>query len=139
MLAAPHSITVLQRRADFLRAASARRQGTAGFLLQARQRNDADAVAVATIRVGYTCSKKLGNAVARNRAKRRLREIARAVLPDAGRSGWDYVLVGRLEATATRDFAALKTDLLSALQRVHAAPEPPTAADRAAPRRRGKR
>ena len=54
---------------------------------------------------GYTCSKKVGNAVARNRAKRRLREAARAVLPAfSGRDGWDYVLIGRAEVTAARPY-----------------------------------
>ena len=82
---------ILAKRADFLRAAQARRQGTPAFLLQARARGDDSP----TVRVGYTCSKKIGNAVARNRAKRRLREVARAVLPGMARPGWDYVLVGR--------------------------------------------
>lgn len=108
-------LMTMTQRADFLRAAQARRQGTPGFLLQARNRGD-DSTAV---RVGYTCSKKLGNAVARNRAKRRLREVARAVLPAAAQPGWDYVLVGRPGATATRDFALLKSDLKSALGQVH--------------------
>jgi ribonuclease P protein component len=109
----------LSRRADFLRAAQARRQGTAGFLLQARQRRP-DEPGAEALRVGYTCSKKLGNAVARNRAKRRLRALARLVLPVHGRPGWDYVLVGRPEATATRDFALMRADLERALERVHA-------------------
>lgn len=108
----------LSKRADFLRAAQARRQGMPGFLLQARQRGSEEADPKA-IRVGYTCSKKLGNAVARNRAKRRLREIARVILPLYGRPGWDYVLVGRPEATASRDFADLKADLMRALDRIH--------------------
>ncbi|HRO16345.1 MAG TPA: ribonuclease P protein component, partial [Paracoccus sp. (in: a-proteobacteria)] len=69
-------MTVLRRRADFLRAASARRQGTAGFLLQARQRRPDEPVPADRIRVGFTCSKKLGNAVARNRAKRRRRRAS---------------------------------------------------------------
>ena len=110
---------ILNKRADFLRAAQARRQSTPGFLLQARERRPGETLAPEAIRVGFTCSKKVGNAVARNRAKRRLREIARLVLPGVGRRGWDYVLVGRPEVTATRDFAALRADLAHALQRVH--------------------
>lgn len=108
---------VLTRRADFLRAAQGLRQGTEGFHLQARKRSDAEPVQ--GMRVGFTCSKKVGNAVARNRAKRRLREIARHVLPVAGRDGWDYVLVGRPELTATLDFRRLQSDLARALDRVH--------------------
>lgn len=108
----------LTRRADFLRAAQGRRQGTPGFLLQARERRPDEAEPLA-VRIGFTCSKKLGNAVARNRAKRRLRAIARAVLPGHGRPGWDYVLVGRPGATATHDFAAMTADLTRALDRVH--------------------
>ncbi len=105
---------VLRKRAEFLAAARARRQATAGFLLQALRRADD-----APLRVGYTCSKKIGNAVTRNRAKRRLREVARAVLPVDGRPGWDYVLVGKPEATVTRDFADLLTDLRKALAQIH--------------------
>jgi len=108
----------LTKRADFLRAAQGRRQGMPGFLLQARQRQP-DEADPAAIRVGFTCSKKLGNAVARNRAKRRLREIARVILPLHARPGWDYVLVGRPEATAARDFAEMKADLMRALDRIH--------------------
>ncbi|WP_300535291.1 ribonuclease P protein component [uncultured Mameliella sp.] len=109
-------LSVLAKRADFLRAARARRAPTEGFLLQARQRQDGEADG---IRVGFTCSKKVGNAVARNRAKRRLREIARLLLPEQGRDGWDYVLIGRAEKTAWRDFAALQADLRHALRKVH--------------------
>lgn len=108
----------LSRRTDFLRTAQALRQGTPGFLLQTRARRDGKP-GDADIRVGFTCSRKLGNAVARNRAKRRLREIARAVLPLHGRPGWDYVLVGRPEATASRAFEAMKADLVRALDRIH--------------------
>lgn len=110
-------VQVLAKRADFLRAARARRQGTGGFLLQARQR--AGDEAAEGIRVGFTCSKKIGNAVTRNRAKRRLRAIAREVLPRLGRAGWDYILVGRPGATVERDFAEMVADLESALARVH--------------------
>ncbi len=111
-------LSVLKQRADFLRAARARRQPMPGFLLQSRMRGD-DEQAASPIRIGYTCSKKVGNAVARNRAKRRLREIARAILPVDGRAGWDYVLVGRAEATADLPFDQLKTDLAKALRMLH--------------------
>lgn len=110
----PKMPSVLKNRSEFLAAARARKQGTKSFLLQARRRGDDDA-----LRVGFTCSKKVGNAIARNRAKRRLRETARLVLPQHGRVGWDYVLIGKAEVTATRDFKALQDDLRYALKKVH--------------------
>jgi ribonuclease P protein component len=112
-------LAVLRRRADFVRAAKAWRQSTPGFFLQARKR--ADQEPDNHMRIGYTCSKKVGNAVARNRAKRRLREVARKILPDSGLVGWDYVLVGRATATAQRPFAKLCMDLQNALAKIHQA------------------
>ena len=111
-------LLTLARRADFLAAARARRQSRPGLVLQARRR--AADEAPGAIRVGYTCSKKVGNAVARNRAKRRLRAAARAVLPERGVPGWDYVLIGRPEITAARPFASLCDDLASAVAAIHA-------------------
>lgn len=109
----------LRKRADFLRANRGRRQASAAFLLQARKRSDQED-APDRIRIGFTCSKKVGNAVARNRAKRRLREIARQILPLEGRAGWDYVLIGRKGATASRPFEKLLADLSGSLQKIHA-------------------
>lgn len=109
------ALVVIPQRKDFLKAASARRQGTGSFLLQARDRRDGDALT----RIGFTASKKIGNAVARNRARRRMREVARAILPEMGREGWDYVLVARPNATVTRDFSDLLADLREAFASVH--------------------
>ena len=84
-----------------------------GFVLLARDRADGDDL----VRVGYTVTKKVGNAVVRNRMKRRLRELARAALPKGGRPGHDYVLIGR-EGGIERDFAMLGAELAKALAKV---------------------
>lgn len=108
-------LETLKKRRDFLTLSHARWQPTSGLILQAYNRKDDQLV----IRVGFTCSKKLGNAVARNRAKRRLREIARNILQKHGRNGWDYVLIGKKHTTITREFQALLSDLKYALKKVH--------------------
>ena len=108
---AGNRVETLRHRADFLRAARAKKIATPSFILQLRNRRDDDPL----VRVGFTCSKKVGNAVARNRARRRLREIARLTLPTHGRPGHDYVLIGRAAVTATYPFDRMLADLRQAL------------------------
>ncbi len=114
--AASLCLAPMRTRPEFLAAARARRQGTPSMLVQARDRKDGEDV----IHVGFTCSKKVGNAVLRNRAKRRLRALAQEVLSTKARPGWDYVLIGKPEATVSRDFAEMRRDLISALIKLHA-------------------
>lgn len=122
-------LLTLKNRPDFLKAAHAKRQSTAGFILQARKRDARDeGVDPQGIRIGFTCSKKVGNAVARNHAKRRLREIARAELPSGGVAGWDYVLIGRNSVTSNRNFEDLRNDLVYALGKLHHSPQSKTSA-----------
>ncbi len=110
-------LKVMRKRSDFLKAAKARRLATPGFVIQARIRSADEARDC--IRIGYTCSKKVGNAVARNRAKRRLREVANKVLPVHGLVGWDYVLIGRAGSTANHPFLDMCDDLQNALTKLH--------------------
>ncbi len=102
----------LKRRAEFLRVASkGRKAAVHGLVLQALPRGD-DAPA----RVGFTVTKKVGNAVIRNRTKRRLREAARLLLREEPVGGADLVLIGR-DTTRGRPFPLLMDDLRRALHK----------------------
>jgi len=118
----------LRKRADFLDVAAGTRSPAAAFVLQSRARAD-----TGPPRVGFTVSKKVGNAVERNRVRRRLREIVR--LSDAARlrPGNDYVLIGRRPAL-DQPFARLIEDFCRALERIHQHRRAP---DRPAPPRGG--
>lgn len=110
----------LKKRSEFLRVAGqGRKWAMPGLVVQAAQRPLSEEEPEAMPRLGLTASKKVGGAVARNRAKRRLRALASELLPSHGRPGHDYVLIGR-PATPGRDFGQLRQDLLTALERVHA-------------------
>jgi ribonuclease P protein component len=101
-------------RRDFLAAAKAPAASTPSVVIQARKRDDNGCA-----RVGFTCTKKLGNAVMRNRIRRRIKEAARLTLPDLAKVSFDYVLIGR-SAAEKRDFELLRKDIISALTKLHA-------------------
>ena len=86
-----------------------------GFVLLVRPRGDDDG----TMRVGFTVTKKIGNAVVRNRMKRRFRALAREMLPEHGIAGADHVLIGRAGGIG-RDYAALADELKRALKKLAA-------------------
>jgi ribonuclease P protein component len=104
----------LRQRADFLAAATGAKVPASAFVLQARNRREEGPV-----RVGFTVSKKVGNAVERNRVRRRLREVVRLSQRERMQPGHDYVLVGRRAALGT-PFERLIEDLDRALRRIHA-------------------
>ncbi|MGI8705717.1 MAG: ribonuclease P protein component [Sphingomicrobium sp.] len=102
----------MRKRKDFLAANAGRRAATPGFVLLVRNRNDGDPLK----RVGFTVSRKVGNAVARNRMKRRFRALAREIIPAHGYSGSDHVMIGRAGGIE-REFPALRSDFIRALER----------------------
>ena len=102
----------LRQRADFLAVADGARVNSPAFILQGRRRED-----LGPVRVGFTVSKKNGNAPERNRIRRRLREVVRLTDSMALRPHHDYVLVGR-RAALSRDFAAMVDDFQNCLQRL---------------------
>jgi ribonuclease P protein component len=104
----------LRQRADFLAAATGSKVPAAAFVLQTRKRTDDG-----PIRFGFTVSKKVGNAVERNRVRRRLREIVRLAGSERMRAGHDYVLIGR-RAALRLPFSRMMQDFEGALRRVHA-------------------
>jgi ribonuclease P protein component len=122
----------LRQRADFLAAAAGAKAPTPTFVLQMLPRRENGPV-----RVGFTVTKKTGNAVERNRIRRRLREVVRLSPPAHMRAGHDYVLIGRRAALGA-PFERIKEEFDRALRRVHAGPADTNGASRAAAPRRGK-
>ena len=103
-------ISVLTKRADFLAANAGTRNARAGFVLLTRPNGGQG------IRYGITVTKKIGNAVVRNRMKRRFRELLRAALPTQGLADHDHVLIGRAGGVE-RDFHLMAEELGRALER----------------------
>ena len=104
------SLSVIRKRSDFLAANRGLRVARPGFVLLARP-NDGQGK-----RYGITVTKKIGNAVVRNRMKRRFRELLWSALPDSGLPDHDHILIGR-EGGVERDFAQLREELGAALAR----------------------
>ena len=109
----PPDINILTRRADFLAANKGLRVARPGFVLLARA-NEGQG-----LRFGITVTKKIGNAVVRNRMKRRFRALVRELLPEHGMADTDHVLIGR-DGGIERDFALLRAEMLAALERAKA-------------------
>lgn len=110
----PRVFTVIRKRSDFLAtAASGKKAVFSGLILQIRRNlNDPEC-----IRYGLTASKRVGGAVIRNRARRRLRALAAGILMRHAASGYDYVLIAR-SSTPIRPWPELEKDLLAGLKRL---------------------
>ena len=124
------ALSIMRKRADFLAANRGIRVARPGFVLLAHPN------AGLGKRFGVTVTKKIGNAVVRNRMKRRFREILRAALPERGLADHDHVLIGR-DGGVERDFALLGQELAAALERAVAGKGDPPRGARGARARRG--
>ncbi|HEY9091388.1 ribonuclease P protein component [Parasphingorhabdus sp.] len=111
----PPPIEVIRKRPDFLAANRGKRFVTPGFILLAHKRRAEHPVPSDTIRYGITVTKKIGNAVTRNRMKRRFRALLAEMLPQYGITGADHIMIGRKE-NKERDFSAMKAELEKALR-----------------------
>ncbi|WP_226016030.1 ribonuclease P protein component [Novosphingobium sp. FKTRR1] len=109
------ALSIIAKRADFLAANRGIRVARPGFVLLVNPRDRADG----SLRFGVTVTKKIGNAVVRNRMKRRFRALLREILPHSGLAGADHVMIGR-EGGVERDFALLRSELVQALSRAAA-------------------
>jgi ribonuclease P protein component len=110
---ASRGYSVIKKRPDFLAANRGKRYATPGFVLLVFDRHDDDPVK----RLGITITKKVGNAVIRNRMRRRFRELARELLEDHGRAGADHILIGR-DGGIERDFSVLRAEMAKALTKL---------------------
>ena len=109
------TIEVIRKRPDFLAANRGKRFVTPSFVLLAHKRREEHPVPAETIRFGITVTKKIGNAVARNRMKRRFRALLAEALPKYGITGVDHIMIGRKQ-DAERDMAKMREELEKGLK-----------------------
>ena len=109
----------ITKHVDYVQMRKGHIISTSGFILQGKARNSDSLVNPNVARYGLTCSKRIGNAVRRNRAKRRLRSLVANILPSTGMAGWDYVLIGKINSTESLTFDTLKENLSIALAKIH--------------------
>ena len=109
----------ITKKSDYLKMKTGLKFVTPGFIIQARNRRKECTIDPYQIRYGLTCSKKVGNAVKRNRAKRRLRALVKIIIPIEGLKGWDYVLIGKEKTTEGISFKILETNLKDTLSKLH--------------------
>ena len=105
--------TVIKKRPEFLAANRGKRYATPGFVLLVHDRRDDNPAK----RLGITITKKVGNAVVRNRMRRRFRELAAELLHDLGKAGADHILIGR-DGGIERDFGMLRDEMAKALRKL---------------------
>jgi ribonuclease P protein component len=119
---ASRGYSIMTKRSDFLAANRGKRQATPGFVLLVFDRRDGDPAK----RLGITITKKVGNAVIRNRMRRRFRALAAEMLGELGKPGADHILIGR-DGGIERDFGALRGEMARALTKLasgNRSPEP---------------
>ena len=110
-------LETLSKRSDFVAASKAEKYVGKSIIVQARPN------ALQNIRVGYTASKRVGNAVKRNRAKRRMRAAVSETLAFYGTPGTDYVLIGRAQTTCNTKFEEFKNELICAFENLNVKPK----------------
>ncbi|MEO9467782.1 ribonuclease P protein component [Parasphingorhabdus sp.] len=111
----PSRVEVIRKRADFIAANRGKRFVTPDFVLLCHRRRPLHPVSASAVRFGITVTKKIGNAVARNRMKRRFRALVAETLPEYGIPGVDHILIGRKQRQE-RDFEKLRADLVNGLK-----------------------
>ena len=108
----------LKKRAEFLRLRDGRAWRTSSFVLQARRRPVTSLPNSEMTRFGFTATRRLGSAVTRNRARRRLKETVRLIAREHARPGYDYVVIAR-QGALTKPFEHIQKELRQALEGIH--------------------